>query len=190
MIGLKRTHIQKLVGSNPVRYGHTNVFRRGANTILHCCADQLVADIHSNCFMNDSHQQCDSNKEHSWTSNNNLPCSDNSVKTKDDRCVNGACRGTAYTCLPCENQDGSGCPLKPGYCIIQHGGRRTCFGDRTLKPGNPCQVRLNPRPMHASYAGIESHLIYPRTLDYFRRQCHIFSTHYMFPFKFFSYLTK
>ncbi|KAJ7365966.1 hypothetical protein OS493_002705 [Desmophyllum pertusum] len=56
-------------------------------------------------------QQCDSNNKHQWTNNNNLRCSDNNLRTKNDRCVNGAC----------------------------HGGQRTCFAKNQYKPGNPCQ---------------------------------------------------
>ncbi|KAK3735006.1 hypothetical protein QZH41_010660, partial [Actinostola sp. cb2023] len=84
-------------------------------------------------------QQCDSNNPYKWTSNNNLQCSDNNVKTKNDRCVSGVCRGTPYSCLPCESHDGSGCPLKSVHCVIQHNGQRTCFANQNLKPGNPCQ---------------------------------------------------
>ncbi|KAJ7365983.1 hypothetical protein OS493_002725 [Desmophyllum pertusum] len=84
-------------------------------------------------------QQCDSNNKHQWTNNNNLRCSDNNLRTKNDRCVNGACVGTPYSCLSCETHDGSGCPIKSGYCIIQHGGQKTCFAKNQYKPGNPCQ---------------------------------------------------
>lgn len=62
--------------------------------------------------------------------------------TKDDRCSSGTCVGTPYNCLSCETHDGSGCPIKSGYCIIQHGGQRTCYAKNHYKPGNPCQVRL------------------------------------------------
>ncbi|KAJ7389370.1 hypothetical protein OS493_032227, partial [Desmophyllum pertusum] len=64
---------------------------------------------------------------------------DNNLRTKDDRCVNGACVGTPYSCLSCETHDGSGCPIKSGYCIIQHGGQRACFAKIQYKPGNLCQ---------------------------------------------------
>ncbi|KAL9987476.1 hypothetical protein ACROYT_G001789 [Oculina patagonica] len=84
-------------------------------------------------------QQCDSNKKHQWTKNNNLRCSDSNLRTKNDRCLNGACVGTPYTCLACESHDGSGCPIKRGYCIINYRGRRTCFANNHYKPGNPCQ---------------------------------------------------
>ncbi|XP_048583423.1 uncharacterized protein LOC116619209 isoform X2 [Nematostella vectensis] len=84
-------------------------------------------------------QECNSANPHQWTNNNALPCSDNNVQTKNDRCSNGACMGTPYSCLPCESHDGRGCPLKSGYCIIQHGGTRACFANQQLKPGNPCQ---------------------------------------------------
>ncbi len=85
-------------------------------------------------------QQCDSNNKHQWTNNNNLQCSDNNTRTKDDHCVNGACVGTPYNCLACETHDGSGCQFKSGYCIIEYGGQKTCFAKNQYKPGNPCQV--------------------------------------------------
>ncbi|KAL9987472.1 hypothetical protein ACROYT_G001785 [Oculina patagonica] len=83
--------------------------------------------------------QCDRNYKHRWTNNNKLNCSDNNLKTKDDRCVNGACVGTPYSCLSCETHDGNGCPIQSGYCIIQHRGKRTCFAKNQYTPGNPCQ---------------------------------------------------
>ena len=73
-------------------------------------------------------------------SNKNLPCSDHNTRTNDDRCRNGFCIGTPYNCLPCERHDGSGCPIKSGYCIIQKGKQRTCYAKNQYKPGNPCQV--------------------------------------------------
>ena len=89
-------------------------------------------------------QQCDSNNKHQWTNNNNLQCSDNNIKTKNDRCVNGACVGTPYNCLSCERHDGNGgCPIQSGYCIISYSDQRTCFANNQYKPGNPCQVHVN-----------------------------------------------
>ncbi|XP_068693727.1 uncharacterized protein [Montipora foliosa] len=84
-------------------------------------------------------QQCDTNNNNQWTNNNNLPCSDNNLNTKNDRCSGGTCVGTPYNCLSCEAHDGSGCPLKAGYCVIMTGGHRTCYAKNHLKPGNPCQ---------------------------------------------------
>ncbi|KAL9987480.1 hypothetical protein ACROYT_G001793 [Oculina patagonica] len=84
-------------------------------------------------------QKCDSNRNTQWTNDNNLPCSDNNLRTKDDRCSSGTCVGTPYNCLSCETHDGSGCPIKSGYCIIQNGGQRTCYAKNHYKPGNPCQ---------------------------------------------------
>ena len=86
-------------------------------------------------------QQCDSNNIHRWTYNNNLRCSDYNSLTKDDRCRSGYCKGTPYNCLSCEQHDGRGCPIKPGYCIIQKGNQRTCYAKNQYKPGNPCQVK-------------------------------------------------
>ncbi|PFX19963.1 hypothetical protein AWC38_SpisGene15613 [Stylophora pistillata] len=84
-------------------------------------------------------QQCDSNNINKWTINNNLQCSDRNMRTKDDHCVTGICVGTFYNCPSCEAHDGSGCPIKPGYCVIQHRGQKTCFARNQYKPGNPCQ---------------------------------------------------
>lgn len=89
-------------------------------------------------------QECDRNDKHKWTNNNNLQCSDNNVRTNDDRCVNGVCVGTPYSCLSCQTHDGSGCPIKPGYCILDHGGKRTCFAKNQYIHGNPCQVGIKP----------------------------------------------
>ena len=87
-------------------------------------------------------QECDSSRKHQWTINDNLQCNDKNIRTKNDRCVNGICRGTPYDCLSCETHDGSGCPLQPGYCVIHHDGQRTCFAENQYKPGNPCQVGM------------------------------------------------
>ncbi|XP_028398913.1 uncharacterized protein LOC114522435 [Dendronephthya gigantea] len=84
-------------------------------------------------------QQCNSNNPTRWTANNNLKCSDNNVKTRNDRCVNGECRGQPYTCLPCQDHHNDACRLKSGYCIIKHNNVDTCYRANTAKPGNPCQ---------------------------------------------------
>ncbi|XP_066021515.1 latent-transforming growth factor beta-binding protein 2-like [Pocillopora verrucosa] len=84
-------------------------------------------------------QECDSNHNDRWTNNNNLKCNDTNLKTKDDRCLSGTCVGTLYNCLSCETHDGSGCPIEPGYCIIQQVGQRKCYATNHYKPGNPCQ---------------------------------------------------
>ena len=75
-----------------------------------------------------------------WTINDNLQCSDNNVTTKDDRCLNGVCKGTSYSCLECEQHDGRGCPIKSGYCIIQTGSQRECYAKEEKKLDYPCQV--------------------------------------------------
>ena len=52
--------------------------------------------------------------------------------------------GTAYSCLDCEIHDGSGCLIRPGYCVIYHDGERKCVDKNIYKPGNPCQVSIKP----------------------------------------------
>ncbi len=111
-----------------------NVFRESHSLLI------LIVTISSQNFY--FFQECDSNYKHQWTNNNNLQCSDNNLRTRNDRCVNGACVGTPYNCLACETHDGSGCPIQSGYCVIQHGGNRTCFAKNQYKPGNRCQVGL------------------------------------------------
>ena len=101
-------------------------------------------------------QQCDSNNVNEWTINNNLPCSDNNVRTKDDHCVTGICVGTFYNCPSCEAHDGSGCPIKPGYCLIQHRGQRTCFAKNQYKPGNPCQVGSDSKFTKSHLHGVKA----------------------------------
>ena len=45
----------------------------------------------------------------------NLPdgtrCDDNDIRTRNDRCTNGVCSGTPYTCGPCERHDGESCVI-------------------------------------------------------------------------------
>ena len=36
-------------------------------------------------------------------------CDDNDIETRDDRCLNGVCMGTPYTCGFCERHDGESC---------------------------------------------------------------------------------
>ncbi|CAB4034879.1 extracellular matrix A-like [Paramuricea clavata] len=85
-------------------------------------------------------QQCNSNNPKRWTANNNLKCSDNNVKTRNDRCINGDCSGQPYTCLSCQDHYNDACRLKSGYCIIKTNNVDTCYRANTAKPGNPCQV--------------------------------------------------
>ena len=66
--------------------------------------------------------------------------------TKNDRCVNGTCTGTPFTCLECERCNGDGCTIKPDFCVIDG----KCYSHKELRPEKPCQVRLLfiPRYMH------------------------------------------
>ena len=76
-----------------------------------------------------------------WTNNDALPCSDGVPCTRNDRCSGGACSGTPFTCLPCEECYNDACRVKPGYCVIQDGGVKKCFTHGTLRPGYQCQVQ-------------------------------------------------
>ncbi|XP_078378028.1 uncharacterized protein LOC144661203 isoform X1 [Oculina patagonica] len=104
------------------------------------CVIQGTCFIHKAKNPNNPCQECDSINNNQWTNNNNLPCNDNNLTTKGDRCMSGACVGTPYSCLSCETHDGSGCPIKSGYCIIQQSSQRTCFAKNQYKSGNPCQI--------------------------------------------------
>ncbi|XP_028399276.1 neurogenic locus notch homolog protein 1-like [Dendronephthya gigantea] len=80
-------------------------------------------------------QDCQSSQKTRWTNNNALSCSDGNLCTKNDRCVNGVCVGTPFTCRSCESCDGTGCVINPGYCVIDG----ICYTNGNLRPGNPCQ---------------------------------------------------
>ena len=86
-------------------------------------------------------QNCNSANKYAWTNNNNLPCNDRKACTKNDRCSNGVCSGTPFSCLPCEECYNDACRVKPGYCVINEGGRRQCFRHGALRPGHQCQVK-------------------------------------------------
>ena len=73
-----------------------------------------------------------------WRNNNALPCSDNKLCTRNDKCHYGVCKGTPFTCLSCESCDGYGCIINPGYCVING----TCYRHGNLRPEKPCQVCL------------------------------------------------
>ena len=85
-------------------------------------------------------QDCNSANKQAWTNNNALPCTDNKACTKSDRCSNGVCSGTPFTCLSCEECYNDACRVKPGFCVINDGGSRKCFDHGDLRPGYPCQV--------------------------------------------------
>ena len=90
-------------------------------------------------------QECNSNKPRTWTPNSNLACSDNNVKTRNDRCKNGECRGDPFACLSCQDHHNDACRTKTGYCVINYNGVDTCYTTTTERPGNQCQVELSLR---------------------------------------------
>ena len=81
-------------------------------------------------------QDCNSKNKLHWSNNNALKCTDGNLCSRNDKCVNGVCRGTSFTCRSCETCDGSGCKIKPGFCVIEG----TCYSNNQLRPGKPCQV--------------------------------------------------
>ncbi|XP_020632779.1 prestalk protein-like [Orbicella faveolata] len=84
-------------------------------------------------------QDCNSANKLAWTNNNALRCNDNVACTKNDRCSNGACSGTPFTCLVCEECYNDACRVKAGFCVINDGGTRKCFKHGAVRPGYPCQ---------------------------------------------------
>ncbi|PFX19966.1 Versican core protein [Stylophora pistillata] len=84
-------------------------------------------------------QNCNSANKNAWTNDNNLPCNDRKACTRNDRCSSGACSGTPFSCLSCEECYNDACRVKPGYCVINEGGRRQCFRHGALRPGHQCQ---------------------------------------------------
>ena len=86
-------------------------------------------------------QDCNSAKKQAWTNNNTLQCTDNVACTKNDRCSNGVCFGTPFTCLPCEECYNDTCRVKPGFCVINDGRSQKCFNHGDIRPGYPCQVK-------------------------------------------------
>lgn len=86
-------------------------------------------------------QDCNSANKLAWTNNNALRCNDNVACTKNDRCSNGACSGTPFTCLVCEECYNDACRVKAGFCVINDGGTRKCFKHGAVRPGYPCQVK-------------------------------------------------
>lgn len=144
------TSINKVV--DPTRNKHANKesTRSGTkdsvmhgNVFINCCTFKHVRGIlwlHK--FNNIAIQQdCNSANNLAWTNNNALSCSDNKACTKNDRCSNGVCSGTPFTCLPCEECYNDACRVKPGYCVINDGGTRKCFNHGAIRPGYPCQVK-------------------------------------------------
>jgi len=77
------------------------------------------------------------------------PCDDAQACTKDDRCVQGQCAGTAYSCddlLPCtqdrcDGQGGCEYVLAPYYCVIgEPGAGAACVPHGEKNPANPCEI--------------------------------------------------
>ena len=88
-----------------------------------------------------SYKKCHSSYKTRWTNDNSRRCSDGiHACTRNDRCLNGRCIGTPFTCLLCEECYNDVCRVKPGYCTIMVGGVKTCFSHGNLRPGYPCQV--------------------------------------------------
>ena len=93
---------------------------------------------------NDACQSCLPGQNTGAWSNNNQPCDDDDVCTKDDLCSQGSCSGSPYSCndTACESFvcDGAGgCPsagLKGGTCKI--GG--ACRTGGVTNPVNECQL--------------------------------------------------
>lgn len=86
-------------------------------------------------------QDCNSANKQAWTNNNALPCNDNVACTRNDRCSNGVCAGTPFSCLPCEECYNDTCRVKPGFCLINDSGTQQCFNHGDVRPGYPCQVK-------------------------------------------------
>ena len=112
------------------------VIPSGEKRRMICCSQNLT--LHE--FYISVQQDCNSASKLAWTNNNALSCSDNVACTKNDRCSNGVCSGTPFTCLPCEECYNDACRVKPGFCVINDGGTRKCFNHGALRPGYPCQV--------------------------------------------------
>lgn len=74
---------------------------------------------------------------YSWQLLSTTDCNDGSLCTKNDQCINGECKGTAYTCKSCQYCDGSGCPTRIGQCYIQS----KCYKLNDPNPASKqCQV--------------------------------------------------
>ena len=99
-----------------------------------CCSQKITLHV-------TIQQDCNSANKQAWTNNNALPCTDNKACTKSDRCSNGVCSGTPFTCLSCEECYNDACRVKPGFCVINDGGSRKCFNHEDLRSGYPCQVK-------------------------------------------------
>ncbi|CAB3984855.1 extracellular matrix A-like [Paramuricea clavata] len=103
------------------------------------CVIDGICYSHRNLRPGKPCQECNSNNPTTWTTNNNLVCSDNNVMTRNDRCTNGKCRGEPFTCLTCQDHHNDTCRIKSSYCLINYNNVDTCFTATTEKPENPCQ---------------------------------------------------
>ncbi|XP_068693813.1 SCO-spondin-like isoform X2 [Montipora foliosa] len=88
---------------------------------------------------NNQCQDCQSTNKMAWTNNNALPCNDGVACTRNDRCSNGSCAGTPFTCLSCEECYNEACHVKTGFCAIQEGWKKVCSSHGDIRPGYPCQ---------------------------------------------------
>ena len=50
--------------------------------------------------------------------------------------MNGVCQGAAFKCRSCETCGGSGCRIKPGFCMI----RGICCANGDIIQGTQCLV--------------------------------------------------
>ena len=118
---------------NNAEGGEEVITEDNIRTWVMCCSQKITLHV-------TIQQDCNSANKQAWTNNNALPCTDNKACTKSDRCSNGVCSGTLFTCLSCEECYNDACRVKPGFCVINDGGSRTCFNHGDLRPGYPCQV--------------------------------------------------
>jgi len=85
-------------------------------------------------------QQCDPDQDpNKWSDASGAICDDKNPCTKDDRCKDGACQGTYFSCSDelvctediCDGKGGCGHTLKTGYCLIG----KACFKDQEKDAG-------------------------------------------------------
>eukprot|EP00117_Sycon_ciliatum_P041123 scpid3372/ scgid1491/ len=85
-------------------------------------------------------QEC--NTDHSqtaWHLVSGRSCNDGNLCTKDDKCTNGRCTGTGFSCpKTCTQCNGNGgCDPKPNFCLIFN----HCYNQGHINPSSPhCQL--------------------------------------------------